>query len=328
MDATRTMERVIDWLMEGDPVIRWQTRRDLRNEPEIAWQAERRQTVHSGWGARFLENLRPDGTWSPGRWTDTVWTLLTLMDCGIPSDHAPVHHAAQQFLEGRLTPEQAVDEDWLLTRIDLCHLGFWLRIGGYFLGNDLRLAHVAGTLLRAQMPDGGWNCRKRTHPQTHHSSFHTTFNVLEGLSVAAEAGILSRSVFHQSEARALEFMLAHQMYRSDQTGEIIHERFTHLTFPSHWHYTVLRGLDYLHNRREIGDPRLEDPIALLISRRNVHGSWPVEKRIPGTTLFDMEKIGGESRWNTLRALRVLQRRQRAKEFVRGRLRTIIRPDLP
>jgi hypothetical protein len=230
------------------------------------------------------------------------------MDCGLPPDHLPLQNAAQQFFERNLTPERAVDEDWLLKRIDLCHLGFWLRIGAYFLGNDERLTHVVGTVLRAQMPDGGWNCRKRNYPQTRHSSFHTTFNILEGLSAAAEVGAISMSVFRQSEAQALEFMLAHQMYRSDRTGEIIHERFTYLSFPSHWHYTVLRGLDYLRNRPEIGDPRLEDPLALLVSRRRPNGHWPVEKRIAGITFFDMEKPGGDSRWNTLRALRVLQHR--------------------
>jgi hypothetical protein len=116
------------------------------------------------------------------------------------------------------------------------------------------------------------------------------------------------NVFRQSEARALAFMLAHRLYRSDRTGEIIHERLTYLTFPSYWRYTVLRGLEYLRDRPEIGDPRLDDPVALLVSRRQPNGRWPLERRIPGATFFDMEKPGGESRWNTLRALRVLHSR--------------------
>jgi hypothetical protein len=103
-------------------------------------------------------------------------------------------------------------------------------------------------------------------------------------------------------------MLAHHLYRSDRTGEIIHERLTYLTFPSYWHYTVLRGLDYLRDRPEVGDPQLDDPVALLGSRRRPNGRWPLEQRIPGVTFFDMEKPGEESRWNTLRALRVLHSR--------------------
>ncbi len=303
------MDITLQWLMDGDPVIRWQAMRDLCARPKAEWMAERQRTADAGWGAHFVDRLRPDGTWPPGRWTDTVWTLLTIIDCGIPADHPPLTDAARRFIESNLTPERAGDEKWLLNRMDMCHLGFWLRIGCYFLGNDARLVKLTGTVLRAQMADGGWNCRKRTDPQTHHGSFHTTFNVLDGLAEAAEAGVISASAFREAEARALEFMLAHQMYRSDRTGEVIQERFTHLTFPSHWHYNVLRGLDYMRNHRVIGDSRLRDPIALLEGRRRTGGRWHVEKRIPGTTLFDMETMGGDSRWNTLRALRVLKGRQ-------------------
>jgi hypothetical protein len=297
---------VIDWLLEGDPVIRWQVMRDLLGAEEAGYEAERRRIPEMGWGARFIDCLRPDGTWPPGRWTDTVWTLLILMDCGMPADCPPINAAARQFVDHHLTNERAADEKWLISRIDLCHLGFWLRIGAYFIGHDPRLRQLSAIILQAQMPDGGWNCRKRNYPHTSHSSFHTTFNILEGLSAAADAGLVDPREFRASEMRALEFMLAHRMYRSDKTGDIVSDRFTYLTFPSHWHYTILRGLDYMRSRPEIGDPRLDDAVSLLKSRRKENGRWPVEKRIPGTALFDMEKMGGDSRWNTLRALRVLK----------------------
>jgi hypothetical protein len=101
------------------------------------------------------------------------------------------------------------------------------------------------------------------------------------------------------------------MYKSDKTGEIVGERMTYLTHPSYWHYTVLRGLDYIRSTPQIGDPRLTDAIDLLESQRKENGRWPVQKRIPGKTYFDMEKPGTESRWNTLRALRVLKARTQA-----------------
>jgi hypothetical protein len=89
---------------------------------------------------------------------------------------------------------------------------------------------------------------------------------------------------------------------------------TYLTHPSYWHYTVLRGLDYMRNTPQIGDARLGDAIELLEGQRLGNGRWPVQKRIPGITYFDMEKPGSESRWNTLRALRVLKARQQAVLF--------------
>lgn len=304
-------DATISWLMDGDPVIRWQAQRDLLDEPEPAWNRERRRTIESGWGARYLAAMGQDLTWPKGRWTDTVWTLLVIIDCGIPPDHPPLRAAARAFIDRNLTAERAADPRWLMTRMDLCHLGFWLRIGSYFLGSDPRLCDAAKTVVAAQMVDGGFNCQIRNYPQTRHGSFHTTFNVLEGLAAAAEARVISAEALRAVEARALEFMLAHRMYRSDKTNEVISERFTHLSFPSHWHYTVLRGLDAMRRAPEIADPRLDDPVALIASRRKPNGRWPVEKRIPGTEHFDMEKPGGDSRWNTLRALRVLKAREAA-----------------
>ena len=108
--------------------------------------------------------------------------------------------------------------------------------------------------------------------------------------------------------RIPKFMLSHRLYRSDRTGEVISARFTHLTYPWHWHYTFLRGLDYLRLVPAISDERLADPIDLLCEKRKPNGRWPLQKRIPGTMLVETEKPGQESRWNTLRALRVLRAR--------------------
>ena len=151
----------------------------------------------------------------------------------------------------------------------------------------------------------------RNYPERLHSSFHTTFNVLENVRIAVAHGVVPASAFRDPESRAAEFMLSHRLYRSDKSGDVISERFTHLTDPWHWHYTFLRGLDYLRLTPFIGDARLDDPIALLLSQRNPNGRWPLQKRIPGTLLVEMEKPGGESRWNTLRAMRVLRCRELA-----------------
>jgi hypothetical protein len=301
-------DEVTAWLLAGDPVIRWQAMRDLADAPAEDWEAERRRTLTEGWGAAFLGAMGGDHKWSPGRWTDTVWTLLLVMDCGLPADHPRLREAARQFIDTNLTSDRAASEKWLLTRMDLCHLGFWLRIGSYFLGADPRLRQVADFVLRVQMDDGGWNCQIRNYPERKHSSFNTTFNVLEGLREGVTAGNVDPEGFPAYEARALEFTLMHKMYRSHRTGEVIQERFTHLTYPSHWHYNVLRGLDYMRSTPQIADPRLDDPLALLNSQRKDNGRWVTEKRFPGITFFDMEKFGGESRWNTLRALRVLKAR--------------------
>jgi hypothetical protein len=304
-------QATLDWLMTGDPVIRWQVMRDYLGQPEAVWQAEQARLANEGWVAAMLAQQLEDGSWPKGRWTETPWTLLVLLDCGVPKSLGRLRQAAN-FQISHLLPEgEPADRKLLTHRLDLCHVGFWLRFGSAFMPDDTRLKTMAEVIFELQMADGGWNCRIRNYPETTHSSFHTTFNELEGLREAALAGIVAQADFAAAEDRALEFMLAHRLYKSDKTGEIVHEKLTYLTFPSYWHYRVLRGLDYMRTTRQMGDPRLEDAIQLLIGQQKANGRWPVEKRIPGITFFDMEKPGTDSRWNTLRALRVLRARSQA-----------------
>lgn len=299
--------KVLDWLLGGDPAIRWQVMRDLQEEPEAVWRSERDRLPEAGWGAEFLRHQLRDGSWLKGRWTETTWTLLLLVECGMRVLER-LSRAADLQLSKLMPPGRPVERRLLRERLDLCHVGFWLRFGSAFLPDDERLTAMSEVLFELQMADGGWNCRIRSDPKVTHSSFHTTLNVLEGLREAAGAGAVPRPRFEAAEARALEFLLAHRLYKSHRTGAVIDERMTRLTFPSHWHYTVLRGLDYVRTTPHVRDSRLRDAFDLIESRRKSNGRWPVEGRIPGITFFDMEKPGSDSRWNTLRALRVLKAR--------------------
>ncbi len=302
------MDDVLDWLLDGDPAIRWQVMRDLLDATPEEWESERARTVETGWVAQLLSCQGDDGEWPKGRWSASTWTLLLLVACGLPEGH-PSAAAPLEGLLGRFMPaDEGTDPAFLLKRVDLCHLGFWLGLGAYFLPAEARLRLLAEAVLSAQYDDGGWNCQMRNYPERRHSSFNTTFNVLENLRIAAAHGVVGERAFQEAEDRAVEFMLAHRLYRSDKTGNVIAERFTHLTYPWHWHYTVLRGLDYLRMTAAIDDERLDDPIQLMLDQRKRNGRWPLQKRVPGTLLVEMEKPGGESSWNTLRMLRILRRR--------------------
>jgi hypothetical protein len=280
--------------------------RDLLDEPAKSWEAERHRAAENGWIAELLESRGPDGEWPRGRWTGSTWTLLLLVACGLPDGHPAGRVPVQRLLDRFMPPSAEVDQAFLLKRVDLCHLGFWLGLGAHFLDEDPRIPPLGEAVLSAQFDDGGWNCRARNYPKTRHSSFHTTFNVLENLRLAAVRGALPAQAFRAAEAKAVEFMLAHRLFRSDRTGEVVSERFTHLTYPWHWHYTFLRGLDYVRLTPAISDSRLTDALDLLQEKREPNGRWPLQKRIPGTLLVEMERPGQESRWNTLRALRVLK----------------------
>ena len=309
-------ESVVDWLLAGDPAIRWQVMRDLLDEPAETWERERARVLETGWVSELLGCQGVDGEWPKGRWTASAWTLLLLVAMGLPEGHSSAREPLARLLDRFMPAGYDVDGAFLLKRVDLCHLGFWLGLGAHFLEEDPRLPPLGEAVLSAQFDDGGWNCQMRNYPDRRHSSFHTTFNVLENARIAAARGIVSESAFRTAEARALEFMLSHRLYRSDHTGEVISERFMHLTYPWHWHYTVLRGLDYVRLTPAISDERLADPVDMLREKRKPNGRWPLQKRIPGTLLVEMEKPGQESRWNTLRALRVLRIRDNSRAALR------------
>jgi hypothetical protein len=296
----------IEWLMEGDPAIRWQAMRYLLDAPSEEWEGERSKVAEEGWGARVIAELKPDGQWPEARWTGTVWTLMSLLDMGMPADQPGVRRAALGHLDRHLPPGEPVEPQRLLKEMDLCHLGFWLRYGSYFFPDDPRVASLAETVLMWQMADGGWNCRLRRLPKTIHSSFHTTFNVLEGVREAGRQGVISRERAREAEKKALEFMLMHRMFKSDKTGKVVNRNFLDLTYPFTWRYRLMRGLDYLSGTPEIKDPRLTDAFDYLRERETKSGRWVVEKRIPGKVFFHMERAGGDSRWNTLIALKAFK----------------------
>ncbi|MFZ1770907.1 MAG: hypothetical protein WAU00_17000 [Caldilinea sp.] len=305
------MPQLIDWLMAGDPAIRWQTQRYLLDAPDPVWRAERQRTAAAGWGAQFLAHQDADGRWGGGvyspKWVSTTYTLLVLIDIGIPPSCGAAQRGAHRVLDELLGAQADAAFRRQLAGLDRCIVGMALQIGVYFGIDDARIDCIVENLLSEVMADGAWNCRRHRRPQPHHSSFHTTLNVLEGLRIYAEqdAGALKTDVL-AAEQQAREFLLQHRLYKSDHSGEVINPKFTMLSYPPRWHYDVLRGLSYFARAGAPRDVRLQDAMALLKSRRRQDGMWPVQQRYAGKEFFIMEKTGSPSRWNTLRALRVLR----------------------
>jgi hypothetical protein len=306
-------DEVIDWLMEGDPAIRWQVMRDLLNQPRLKWEAERQLVATRGWGADLLKRQDGAGTWGRGiyspKWTSTTYTLLLLREMGLPPANARATRACRLILDRGLAGKRTVDDLRRPPRVACtCVIGMWLALPSYFRVDDAKLESLVTHLLDQQMPDGGWNCRLRDGKGAVHSSFHTTSNVLDGVREAIDQKIGPTKKLRQAEAQAIEFMLMHRMYKSDRTGKVINDVFTKLAFPFRWHYDVLRGLDYIRSTEFIHDNRLNDAFELLLSRRRPDGLWGLGNIFHGKVFFNMETRSKPSRWNTLRALRCLKAR--------------------
>jgi hypothetical protein len=246
------------------------------------------------------------GLYSP-KWTSTTYTMLTLRDFGLPETNRQARKACKLLLDGGLQRDGGINygtwAKWT-RRSETCVTGMVLSILSYFKYDDLRLDTLAGHLLEQQMHDGGWNCRRPDGAT--HASVHTTISVLEGLRQYELHRERIISEVRAAQHRGREFLLVHRLFRSHRTGEVIKPAFTRFAFPPRWHYDVLRALDYFQAVSAPRDPRLAEAIDIVRGSRGTDGRWPLQSLYKGKTYFEMERLGAPSRWNTLRALRVLK----------------------
>lgn len=301
---------MIDWLLQGDPAIRWQTLRDLCGAASREIARARAEVASRGWGQRLLALQDPQtGLWGGGiytpKWTSTTYTMLLLRDMGLPAQNPQALQACRLLLDEGVYADGGINYwgSWSKAS-EACVTGMVLSICARFECRGERLDTLARFLLDHQMPDGGWNCR--LFRGATHASFHTTISVLEGLRDYEKLGRSLSAPARAAQARGREFLLLHRLFRSHRTGQVVKPAMTRFTFPPRWHYDVLRGLDYFRECGAPGDPRLDDGIALVEKRRRPDGAWLLPGRYPGRDHFLMEQPGEPSRWNTLRALRVLQ----------------------
>jgi len=290
----------LKWLLDSDPAIRWQVLRDLTDAAPDAIAAERSRVATAGWGAQLLALQSPRGNWGGPKWDlITLYSLTVLKDLGLDPASKPARRMIDR-VDKHLVFKPLNNRPYLHGETEPCINGRILSIGAYFKEpNDA----LANQLLGEQLEDGGWNCEA---PKSRRSSFHTTICVLEGLLDYERAGRRSPAV-KKARKRAENYLLEHRMFRSLRTGEVIDKRWLRFSFPPFWHYDVLRGLDYLRNAAIQPDSRVDDAIKIVIERRHQNGRWPLNLLHPEDIQVEMEtSVGSASRWNTLRALRVLR----------------------
>lgn len=303
---------VLDWLLDGDPAVRWQVLADLTGAAPREVAAERARVAGEGWGARLLALEGDDGLWDggalfpashagdePGQpWTTTMHTLQTLQILGLEpasaaarravaliAEHGRWEHAGQRYFDGEVEP---------------CINGRTIEAGAYF-GVDV--APIVDRVLTEQLADGGWNCEAENGSVR--SSFDTTVNVLEGLlefERATGGSAATRAARRDGE----NYLLERNLFRRRSTGEVVQPAYLAFAFPYYWHYDVLRALDYFRRAGAGPDPRMAEAVEVVRARRRPDGRWPLDHVHPGRVHFDLEDgVGRPSRWNTLRAMRVL-----------------------
>ena len=299
---------LIPWLLEGDPSIRWQAQRDLLKLSPTKYEAERKKITKEGWGARLLALQDSDGRWGGGmygpKFISTTYTMLTLRLFGLPPNNPQAKRACKLFLdEGFFTDGGINFFSYAWKYSETCVTSMILTLLAYFRYPDERIHSIASFVVGQQMSDGGWNCELPKGAT--HSSFHTTISALEGLYEYECLFPEKQKRISQVRARGHEFLLAHRLYKSHRTGKIFDAKMTTMPFPPRWKYDFIRALDYFQACNAPRDERMSDAIELLLTKQQKDGTWPMNSGMSGLKYFDLEKAGQPSRWNTLRALRIL-----------------------
>lgn len=303
---------VIQWLLDSDPSIRWQVMRDLLNAPAEEVAAERARVATEGLGAQLLALQGEDGRWAGAAWNrgwnSTMHVLWLLRDLGLDPASDQARHAVG-LVRDRVTWqgwEAYEGNPFFVGEVEPCINGQVGAAGAYFR-QDVR--GIIDRLLSEQLPDGGWNCEAQNGSTR--SSFNTTICVLEAL-LEYEQSVEASPEVTAARLRGQEYLLERRLFRRRSTGEVVERdrksgtNWTRFAFPTWWHYDVLRGLEYLRSAAVTPDERVAEAIELVESKRDANGRWLLETRYPGEMPVEIDEGEGRpSRWNTLRALRVL-----------------------
>lgn len=294
--------RIVSWLLEGDVSIQYQVKRDLLGAGEEELIKLQRRIPNEGFGAHYLSSRNEAGGWGRAfyrpKWTCSHYTLLEMKNLGFPQDCREARAEIDRILKNEKGANGSILSD-------VCINGMVLNYASYFRADEDALKSLVDYILEEKMPDGGFNCQKARGAA--HSSLHSTICVAEGIAEYRKRGYTYRiGGLIGAEETAQEFMLQHRLYKSDHTGEVIDGKMLMLLSPARWRYDILRALDYMRFAGREYDGRMEDALEVLTGKRRKDGTWPAQMRQPGEVFFEMEQAGKPSRWNTLRALRVIK----------------------
>ncbi|KJS08286.1 MAG: hypothetical protein VR78_18470 [Hoeflea sp. BRH_c9] len=297
----------VNWLLQGDVAIQYQTYRDLLETDRHDLRA---RIACEGWGKQLLDKRNPDGSWGlefyRPKWTSSHYTLLHLKCLAIAQDHPVIRDSIGSILADYRAMDGGIGCARGDRKSDVCVNGMVLNYACYFGASEDNLRSIVDFLLGEHMDDGGFNCQSN-RSGAHHSSLHSTLSVLEGIYEYARNGYTYRlGELQQAARQSRAFILLHRFYKSDRTGNIISKRFLNFPYPPRWYYNILRALDHFRTAGAPYDARMQDALDVVAGKRGKNGLWRREAAFPGKEFLVMEPPRGPSRWNTLIALRVLK----------------------
>ncbi|QQS35443.1 MAG: hypothetical protein IPM56_14495 [Ignavibacteriales bacterium] len=304
--SNQNHNKIIKWLLEGDVSVQYQVYRDLLGTDK---KSLREKISKEGWGKKFLSLRNSNGHWGAGfyqpKWISSHYTLVDLKYLNVSPANKIIKETISKIISENTGRDGGVNPSHHMANSDICVNGMFLNYASYFKTKEEKLKPVVDLLLDQQMGDGGFNCHSNRSGATH-SSMHTTISVLEGILEYTNNKYSYRiNELEKAATEAEEFLLLHKLFRSHRTGEVIKKQMLMLSFPSRWYYDILRCLEYFYRANIPYDERMKESLEIIQNKQRADGSWSIQSKHPGIVHFEMEPAGKPSRWNTLRAMRVL-----------------------
>ena len=295
------MSAQTDWLLEGDPAIRYLTHRDLLLATPEQCSALQEQLALEGICARLLSYQRENGHWGlhyyQPKWTCTHYTLLELKDIGALPALAACRSIVLRMFDECTLPSGAMNLSKHVHPNDTCVDAMVLNYASYFCREETRLNQLAKHIITEQRQDGGFTWDANSN----HGDPHTTICALEGLGQYAASRACGEKVHvDESIQDGVSFLLSNQLFIDSAD-----RRFQKLTYPARYRYDLLRALEFFVRQKISYDERMRPAVLWLSEKRMKEGRWRLEHTHAGNVHFALEEVGKPSRFVTWKAMLVL-----------------------
>lgn len=290
--------KLVDILLKSDePSIKWKVRVNVLGEKRDSLAVRKLETEikNAPRTKALLQNMQASGD-STGniyaKWQGAQWVFMTLADIGYPQGDKRLAPAMDDiyraWLGDRFFKEFVAETKadaykkihdaipYMQGRHRTCasQQGNALYVALKLGLEDKRIEQLVERLLYWQWPDGGWNCDKE--PSADNSTFIHTLWSMRGLDLYARTTGDKKAA--AAVKRASEVFLSRKLYKRIHDGKLIREEFVKLHYPLYWHYDILGALKVFAEIGMIKDPRFQDALDLLESKRLPDGGWPAESK--------------------------------------------------
>ncbi len=285
--------------LNSEPALAWKVAVKLLGQPadSSAAQEAAEITRHSPLVTQLLSGRDTTGH-AYRKWNGSHWTLSLLADLGCPPGDESLRPLMEETYNAWLGTQHEKYIRLIAGRMRRCASqegnAVWssLRLGLA----DGRTSELVSRLLRWQWPDGGWNCDKR--PEADTSSFFESLIPLRALALYARVSGDSKA--RTAAEHAAEIFLNRRLFKRQRDGSMMDRHFALLHYPPYWHYDILFGLKGMAEAGFISDPRCNDALDLLESKRLPDGGFPAEESFsrltrPQLSGYSPVRWGGTSR---------------------------------